>query len=745
MRFRLALACALMLGERAAAEPADVVPVVRALAGYRYGDSVAVTRSVAGLVRESYGDADFRSRLVRELTGLIVGEATPDARRYALEQLALIGTAAEAPAIAALMSDTEYAESARAALERNPGPEARAALAAAPATVSGAELDRIRGDAATRTRTDARTLTEILAALADPDAEVAAASLRAVREMPGPLSSDLLRTRLAQLAPGDQVLLLAALSRRRDSAGRSAAVAAARSDDGEVRLAGLRALGRLGDDSTILFLARASASLTGESRDAARKSLDALRGETVDEAMAALVTPATFAGVRAEVIRSLAARGAGSGASAIEAMTKDADRAVRLAAAKALGLLARERSRATLISLIRRESDDEVRDAAAESLADVAKVSGGKAAGPVLAALDGSSPAARRVLLSVLPALGGAPALAAARRDLAHGDAEVAEAAIRALGEWPDPGPAPDLLTIARNDADPARRILALRGYVRLAGLPAKRPSAETVTMFASILAAAPRPEEVKLVLAGVAQVADPGALALAQSRLADPAVRDEAASAVVSIALAIRDTNPEEAAAAVGQALSAGTAGKTGERAKKLLGDLEKAAEFVTAWEVSGPCREEGIDDKLLLDHVFAPETAPEAATWEVPARDPKSETPWQVDLQYALGGEHCVAYLRTYLRLPGRAKVRFEIGSDDGVKVWVGGKEVHANNASRPVQDGEDSVTVELEAGWTPVLLKLAQGRGGWGASLRVRTPGGKRVEGLWSKTSAVGDAIK
>jgi hypothetical protein len=107
-------------------------------------------------------------------------------------------------------------------------------------------------------------------------------------------------------------------------------------------------------------------------------------------------------------------------------------------------------------------------------------------------------------------------------------------------------------------------------------------------------------------------------------------------------------------------------------------------------------------------------------------------------VDLLDVVGGEHCVAYLRTWLWSPAKQKARLEIGSDDGVKVWLDGGVVHVNNAQRPVEDGEDKADVKLLKGWNPVLVKVAQGEGGWGASLRVRTRDGKPVDGIKARTA-------
>jgi len=93
----------------------------------------------------------------------------------------------------------------------------------------------------------------------------------------------------------------------------------------------------------------------------------------------------------------------------------------------------------------------------------------------------------------------------------------------------------------------------------------------------------------------------------------------------------------------------------------------------------------------------------------------------------------EHCVAFLRTVLYCPVETDAFFEIGSDDGVKVWLNDVLVHANNVMRPIKLREDKVPVHLRKGWNGVLMKITQGGGDWGACLRIAGRDGGSIPGL------------
>ncbi|MHC4745532.1 MAG: 3-keto-disaccharide hydrolase [Planctomycetota bacterium] len=99
-------------------------------------------------------------------------------------------------------------------------------------------------------------------------------------------------------------------------------------------------------------------------------------------------------------------------------------------------------------------------------------------------------------------------------------------------------------------------------------------------------------------------------------------------------------------------------------------------------------------------------------------------------VDLAKIIGGDNAAAYLGTILHSETARKAVLEVGSDDGVKVWVNGEVVHTNNASRGVKPGEDKVEVNLVEGTNYLMLKVTNGGGGWGACARLADKKGRAL---------------
>ena len=93
-------------------------------------------------------------------------------------------------------------------------------------------------------------------------------------------------------------------------------------------------------------------------------------------------------------------------------------------------------------------------------------------AAPVLAELKSAPNDAKPVLLSLLTRPATPEALAAVRAAVRSSDSKVSAAAFRAMGDWPNAAPAPELYKVASTSSDPVQRIVALRSYIRPRSIP---------------------------------------------------------------------------------------------------------------------------------------------------------------------------------------------------------------------------------------------------------------------------------
>ena len=354
-----------------------------------------------------------------------------------------------------------------------------------------------------------------------------------IAETSGPDATALYAKALRKLPKGGQVALLRGLADRKDPAARPAVVKAAESGKKEVKLAALKALGVLGGAEDVAWLAKLLNSGDAETTDAAKASLTVMRGEGVGPAIAAAASESEPA-VRAQLLELMATRRAKEAIPLAVASLGNADASVRVAGLRVLDQLGGKDEAPMAVNAVLKAADDSERAAAEKALSGICSRAGNDSLPVVLAAMNEASSASRVVLLRAVGQTGGPEALKAALAALKDPDQGVSGEAVRVLSNWATLDAVPHLLELAKSD-DLSRQVLALRGYVRLAGI---EPSAETKTqMLTTAMALAKRPEEKKLVLGAWGTLPTEQSLNTLRPYLDDAAVRDEAASAIIAIA----------------------------------------------------------------------------------------------------------------------------------------------------------------------------------------------------------------
>jgi HEAT repeat protein len=558
-------------------------------------------------------------------------------------------------------------------------------------------------------------------------------ALRAARELPGPEVTQALAAELGVLPPGVQVLVIKVLASRKDPNVSKQLEVLTASKEPAVRVEALAALGEVGEASAVAVLLNA-AGAGGKEAATALSSLRAIKGDAVDAALIQALRTAK-ASLRAELISVLVDRGCTVATAALLEQASRRDAAVAKAAFKALGVLASPGDLPAMVRLLVAAKGAQAQAETAIVLVAERTADISKRTDSMLAALASTrEPAARAALLRVLGRIGGEKAYVAVEQAIGDDNAEVKDAAIRALAAWPDARAADALLGLVKNADSEVHRILALRGYVRLLGSARGRDPKDIVRRYAEVLATTRRPDARKLILAGLADVAHVDALALVMAHLDDPAVGTEAASAAVAVARAVMGADRDAARAAMEKVLIVSKNRQLVAEAQRIIGQIDKFADSITAWRIAGRYSQKGKRYSELFDIVFEPEKPDaERVEWRSLTAGTDSTRPWILDLLKAIGGHQRVAYALTWVHSEKAQPAQLQLGSDDGVKAWLNGQLVHANNAARAAMPYTDKANVSLRKGWNPLLLKITQNDYPWEFCARICRRDGKPLAGL------------
>jgi HEAT repeat protein len=583
---------------------------------------------------------------------------------------------------------------------------------------------------------DQEIIQMVIDALKSPDPAMQTGAIAIVRDIPGAEVTKALAKELPNLSPTAQVQLLSALADRGDPLALPAVVEAGKSKEESVRVAALRTIGQIGGPSSVPLLAERAASSRGVEQKAARESLYRLRGPEVDAAILQNL-PAAAPNIKAELIGAVGERNVGGAVETLLKTAREEDRRVRLESFKVLRGVARAEDMPALVRLLLDVKSDSDRTEAERMVASVAQKieDRNRRAAAVLAVLPNvKDTPSRASLLRVLGRIGDDSALPTLRTALGSREADIHDAAIRALSDWPTSEPVGDLLKVAQTAESPRYRILALRGFVRLLGLESERSADETVDLYKKAMELAGEAAEKKRVLSGLAATKSLAALNMAAEYLDDLALHMEAESAAVQIAQATCGTDPQRTKEVLEKVVQATKQEALRQQAREILNQIERFDDFIVAWRVSGPYTKD-VQVRELFDVAFGPEQEGQEVQWRPISAGTNSQQPWLVELDKdpALAGDNRVAYLYTRIWSPKGQKARLELGSDDGVKVWLNGQLVHANNVERGAEPGQDRADVTLIEGRNLVLVKLTQGGGQWALCMRLRGPDGAKLDGL------------
>ncbi|MBN2593638.1 MAG: HEAT repeat domain-containing protein [Sedimentisphaerales bacterium] len=405
------------------------------------------------------------------------------------------------------------------------------------------------------------------------------AACQTALEMSGTEVTQALTAALNDLPVDKEILVIWTLGKRGDPAAVPALSAAAGSGEKSVRIVAIEAMPQIGHASAVPVLADLLADNDSEISKAAEEALAAIPGDQADAAIMAMLNN-TETEPRLMALELIGRRRMTSSVPALLKAAEGPDAKVRQAALKRVGELGSPAEFSALLELLVQFESRQDLDAAEQALSAVCAKADNPASytSKITNQLTKATPAQKSALLRVLSIIGGTDALNAVRKAAKDSNAQVSDAAIRVLCSWKTADAAPDLLALAKNSSDNARKTAALRGYINLArdGSLSTSKKLEICRQAAALIQ---RDEEKKLLLGALSTVPALEALSMAMAHIEEPAIRDEAAFAAVAIGEQIAEQKPREVIEAMQKALKATNNTNVNRRGRMVLNKAKQAA----------------------------------------------------------------------------------------------------------------------------------------------------------------------
>lgn len=347
---------------------------------------------------------------------------------------------------------------------------------------------------------------------------------------------------LPELPVEGQVALLRGLAARKDPVARPAVAQALSNKDKNVQLAALKALGSLGNAENVPVLVEKLGSEDADIAETASQTLTALEGPEIDAALADGFKIAT-APVCVKLLELLTNRRAAQTVSLAVQCVNDGDAQLRGAGLRALERSGGLEEAPGVIALLMKSSDAAERSAAESTLGAIGVRAGEPMLPSLLSAMKEAPLESRVVFLRVIAQIGGAQALETVLTSMADTNEPIRTEALNLLSTWTTADAAPHLRKLAES-ADLSQQVLGLRGYVRLA--QNETAVDKKIAMLTDAMGLVKRPDEKKLVLSAWGALPAPQSLTALLPQLDDPAVKSEAALAVINVATQLGKQSPE-------------------------------------------------------------------------------------------------------------------------------------------------------------------------------------------------------
>ncbi|MBL7222711.1 MAG: HEAT repeat domain-containing protein [Candidatus Brocadiae bacterium] len=380
----------------------------------------------------------------------------------------------------------------------------------------------------------------LLEQLRSADKALYGIGLRTARELSGAKATEALAAELATTKPDRQAFLLLALADRSDPKALPAVLQVAKAGPKPIRLVAIGALQGLGNASCIPALLDLASETDADIAQAAKVSLARLPGQDVNPAI--LASLPKLAGKRRQALIEVAMhRRIEAAMPAFVQCAEDTDAGVRSAAVAAIGVLGSGQQVPELVRILQKTQDAKEQAAVGKALRTTS-ARGGAACVPHLMPLMKCKNAPLRAIgLHALASAGGPTALAAVQAGIGDADPAVQDDAVRTLAGWPSNWPndltvMDPLLALAKTGKKDLHKILALRGYLQCVQAATKLGPADRLAKVDAVLPLVTRPDGKRRAISALATIAADGSLDRLAAFAAEPAVAEEACSAIVQL-----------------------------------------------------------------------------------------------------------------------------------------------------------------------------------------------------------------
>ncbi|MFI4912258.1 MAG: ThuA domain-containing protein [Sedimentisphaeraceae bacterium JB056] len=367
--------------------------------------------------------------------------------------------------------------------------------------------------------------------------------LNLLRNGSGKKFTDAVLSRYAQFSDSKRIKVLKALSDSRNLFALDMIKNLAKEAPKPESIEAIRAMKQIYDKDCVLILISKIAQADVDIAEASRDTLYSLSGEEIDSEIISLLDSESGESL-IELVRACGGRYINDATAKLIQFTFSDDRKVKREAFNALELAA-DTSYITQFTdmLLNTDSSSEKRYLE-RILINLVNKSDDKAAevnGLEEQWVKTEDVKNKKHILNILGSVGLDSSVEVFEMALSGDDLDMQYAAIDALSKWPTDKPKEKLFEYAKKSPDKKKRILSLRGFIKLIGLPSDRPNDETAELYFKAMELAETVQEKRMIFSGLSSTKSPKAFLMVSEYIDDPQLKAEAEVAAVKLGWWVR------------------------------------------------------------------------------------------------------------------------------------------------------------------------------------------------------------
>ncbi|MCP5064458.1 MAG: HEAT repeat domain-containing protein, partial [Ignavibacteriae bacterium] len=346
---------------------------------------------------------------------------------------------------------------------------------------------------------------EILNRISSEPNELKFIPISKIRELPENVNLNSYAELLSSLEPANQIQLLSVIEDRKDKSVKPFVLETLKSNIKEVRIASIRTLTNIGDETDIIRLATVAANETGDEANYARSALNLLSGNKVNQRIVTSIASSENK-VKFELIKAIGTRSIKSALNNIIDYANSDDKKLQSETLSSMAEISGIEELPFLINIIISQKSNSDRKKVERTISKVlAKFPNQNGSEPLIKTLNSKiDNDSKFSLLRLLGFTGDANALQVLREEIKSNDEEIKIASIKGLSNWASAEPLNDLkqcTILAKNEKV---KSAALKGFTKFIAMDNSLTDNQKVDLYKISLQHAKTSNERNIALDGI-------------------------------------------------------------------------------------------------------------------------------------------------------------------------------------------------------------------------------------------------